>query len=210
MSIFRKSPRVSRREAAAILRCSVDNIRKLDRTRRLLTGRKGPDGAYTYERSEIEAFAKQIERRKVDDGVLTAHVFKMFKRGVPHDEICIETQQASSTIRELHIEYRRGFGLDDPREVREREEQERRDERERREREEERAREDMRAFEAELRALVEPTTPSRPTSAKESVDADRTRDIAERSLAKAREILKKFGGKGGGGGSNSGEGNAAE
>jgi hypothetical protein len=113
----RRRPRVDRREAASILQCSRDNIRRLDKIGELKTGKQDRNGAFTYDRGEIEAIARKRGLHIKPGGELAARVFAMFAANRKFHEIVIETQQEPSAIRALWNEYRSGFdgGLVDKR-----------------------------------------------------------------------------------------------
>lgn len=105
----RRRPRVDRREAASILQCSRDNIRRLDKIGELKTGKKDRNGAFTYDRREVEELARKRGLQIKANGELAARVFAMFTERRKFHEIVIETQQEPSVIRDLWKEYRAGF-----------------------------------------------------------------------------------------------------
>ena len=105
----RRRPRVDRREAAAILQCSRDNVRRLDRIKQLKTGERDRNGTFTYDRREIEEFARKRGLGVKPSGELAARVFRMFKERRPFQDIVIETEQEPEVIRALRQEYEAGF-----------------------------------------------------------------------------------------------------
>jgi hypothetical protein len=187
---FRETPRMSRRDAAEALSCSVDNVRKMDRTRRLITGKKGPDGAYTYERQEIEAVAKQ--KRQTVNGVVSAEVFKMFANGDPHHVVCIRTCLPPATIRALRHEFDRGYADETPAEKLEREKLEAQKERERRESAETVSEQRMKALQVDIDSMIRRVDPTERTSVKNPrVESDPTAEIAKRSIERANEYVRQ-------------------
>lgn len=170
----RKSLRMSRREAADALNCSVDNIRKMDRTGRLKTGRRDINGVFTYARTEIEALAAAVETpRETTEPVITAalttQAFEMFERGAAFHTVCIETRQVPATIRKLRDEFERGWAKYTPEQLREIEEQKARAEQERLERETQKTAEEMKKLQADLDAAYAPKP--RPTNGKSADEA---------------------------------------
>ena len=105
----RRRPRVDRREAASILQCSRDNIRRLDKVGELKTGKKDRNGAFTYDRREVEELARKRGLQIKANGELAARVFAMFEQRRRFAEIVIDTQQEPETILALWKRYRAGF-----------------------------------------------------------------------------------------------------
>src|SRR5215469_4802133 len=97
----RRRARVDRREAAQILDCSRDNVRRMDREGRFKTSKRDRNGVFTYERREIEDLAKQRGLSVKPSGELAARVFAMFKLRRSLEDIVIETQQEPSVIQAL-------------------------------------------------------------------------------------------------------------
>jgi hypothetical protein len=60
----RLRPRVTRREAAKILQCSYDNVRRLERTGKLLSGKTDRNGTVTHVRREVEELARRRGSRR--------------------------------------------------------------------------------------------------------------------------------------------------
>jgi hypothetical protein len=105
----RRRPRVDRREAASILQCSRDNIRRLDKIGELKTGKQDRNGAFTYDRGEIEAMARKRGLHIKPGGELAARVFAMFEERLSFAKIVIATQQDPEVILGLWQRYRAGF-----------------------------------------------------------------------------------------------------
>ena len=105
----RRRPRVDRREAARILQCSRDNVRRLDRIKQLKTGQQDRNGTYTYDRGEIEEFARKRGLAVRPSGELTARVFRLFEARRTFQQICIETEQDPDIIQRLWERYNAGF-----------------------------------------------------------------------------------------------------
>jgi hypothetical protein len=105
----RRRARVDRREAALLLHCSRDNVRRLDKTGQLKTGTRDRNGTFTYDRREIEEIARKRGLGVKPSGELTARVFKLFeaKRTLP--QICIETEQEPDVIQALWERFHGGF-----------------------------------------------------------------------------------------------------
>jgi hypothetical protein len=116
----RRRPRVDRREAAKILGCSRDNVRRLDRIRVLKTGEADRNGTITYDRREIEGLAKERGVGGGPSGELAARVFRMFKERRAFQDIVIETEQEPAVIRALRKEYDAGFSTEHGAETEER------------------------------------------------------------------------------------------
>jgi hypothetical protein len=108
----RRRLRVDRREAASILQCSRDNIRRLDKAKQLKTGQQDRNGTFTYDRREIEELARKRGLSVKPSGELAARVFAMFKARRSFEDIVIETQQEPGVIRELRKEYDAGFTVE--------------------------------------------------------------------------------------------------
>jgi hypothetical protein len=188
---------MTRRQAADALGCSGDNVRKLDRTGRLKTGRKDINGVVTYERSEIEELAAERQRDGVEREVaitpaLTARAFDMFERGVPFHTVCIQTFQIPATIRALRAEFDRGWAKHTPEELHAIEEQRAKAEAERLEREAKESEEEMRKLQAELDAAYAPKV--RATNGKSADEAVRNAESVSRAYlerVKAVEALAK-------------------
>ena len=108
-TIERRRTRVDRREAAQLLHCSRDNVRRLDRIGQLKTGMRDRNGTFTYDRREIEEIARKRGLGVKPSGELTARVFKLFeaKRTLP--QICIETEQEPDVIQALWERFHGGF-----------------------------------------------------------------------------------------------------
>lgn len=111
--LAQRRPRVDRREAARILQCSRDNIRRLDKNGTLRSGRRDVNGAFTYDRREIEKLAHERGQKVKATGELAARVFAMFKARRRFEDIVIETEQPPNVVRALWIEYRTGFDTED-------------------------------------------------------------------------------------------------
>ena len=109
--LAQRRPRVDRREAARILNCSRDNIRRLDKIGTLRTGKRDMNGAYTYDRREIEKLADERGVVGRPTGELAARVFAMFKARKPFEDIVIETEQDPLTILTLRQHYDAGFAF---------------------------------------------------------------------------------------------------
>jgi hypothetical protein len=126
----KRRPRVARREAADILACSRDNVRRLDRIGVLKTGKADRNGTITYDRREIEELARKRGQQVTDSGELVAHVFALFKAGRRFEDVCIETKQPPDVVQALWDRYRAGYDYgrkreetDEERAAREHEEQ---------------------------------------------------------------------------------------
>lgn len=137
---------VTRREAAVILGCSPDNVRRMERNGQL---HSQPDrnGTSKLDRLEVEARAAERGRKPKISGPLTARVFRMFKAKVSFADICIETEQDADTILRLWRQYTDGF---EAAEERVDDEAAAREERARREREQREYDEEVRALDEEL------------------------------------------------------------
>ncbi len=96
--------RVSRREAAKILRTSYENVRRLQR-QQLLNGVPDEHGHYWFDREEVEALARKRNASAVLDGELTARVFAMIKAGKTVNEIVIGTRETLPTVERLWDAY---------------------------------------------------------------------------------------------------------
>ena len=105
----RRRPRVDRREAARMLQCSRDNVRRLDRIKQLKTGKQDRNGTYTYDRGEVESLANKRGLRVRPSGELAARVFRMFKERRPFQDIVIETEQEPEVILALRQQFEVGF-----------------------------------------------------------------------------------------------------
>lgn len=105
----RRRPRVDRREAAQILHCSRDNVRRLDRVGTLRTGKRDRNGTFTYDRREVEELARKRGLGVKANGELTARVFRLFKERRSFEDICIETEQEPDVIQALWERYNGGF-----------------------------------------------------------------------------------------------------
>lgn len=101
--------RVTRREAAKILQCSYDNVRRLERTGRLRSGKADRNGTITHERREVEDLARQRGFNIKPSGELTARVFLLFEAKRTFHQVCIETQQEPDLIQGLWERYQGGF-----------------------------------------------------------------------------------------------------
>jgi hypothetical protein len=110
----RRRPRVSRREAAQILQCSRDNVRRLERIKQLKTTQADRNGAMTYDRREVEELARQRGQNVKASGALTARVFALFKAERTFQDVCIETEQDADTILALWERYQRGYDFGKP------------------------------------------------------------------------------------------------
>jgi DNA-binding transcriptional MerR regulator len=110
----RRRPRVSRREAAQILQCSRDNVRRLERIKQLKTAQADRNGAMTYDRREVEELARQRGMNIKPTGALTAKVFALFKAQRSFEDVCIETEQDADTILALWGRYQRGYDFGKP------------------------------------------------------------------------------------------------
>ena len=125
----RRRLRVDRREAASILQCSRDNIRRLDKAKQLKTGQQDRNGTFTYDRREVEELARKRGLGVKPSGELAARVFAMFKARRSFEDIVIETQQEPEVVLALWQRYRAGFhghqltADDETRELAEHEEQ---------------------------------------------------------------------------------------
>jgi DNA-binding transcriptional MerR regulator len=108
-TIERRRTRVDRREAAQLLHCSRDNVRRLDKIGQLKTGTRDRNGTFTYDRREIEEIARKRGLGVKPSGELTARVFKLLeaKRSLP--QICIETEQEADVIQALWERFNGGF-----------------------------------------------------------------------------------------------------
>ena len=92
-----------------MLQCSRDNVRRLDKINQLKTGKRDRNGTFTYERREIEEFARRRGLSVKPSGELTAKVFALFKLQRSFQDICIETKQDPDTILALWERYQAGF-----------------------------------------------------------------------------------------------------
>ena len=110
----RRRPRVSRREAAQILQCSRDNVRRLERIKQLKTTQADRNGAMTYDRREVEELARQRGMSLKPTGALTARVFALFKAQKSFEDVCIETEQDAETVLALWDRYQRGYDFGKP------------------------------------------------------------------------------------------------
>jgi DNA-binding transcriptional MerR regulator len=110
--LAQRRPRVDRREAARILQCSRDNIRRLDKNGTLRSGRRDVNGAFTYDRREIEKLAHERGQKVKATGELAARVFAMFKARKRFEDIVIETEQEPPAILALWRYYKSGFEFD--------------------------------------------------------------------------------------------------
>jgi hypothetical protein len=101
--------RVDRREAAHMLQCSRDNVRRLHRLGALKTGKADCNGTITYDRREIEELARKRGLSVKPNGELTARVFALFEAKRSFHQICIETQQEPDVIQALWERFQAGF-----------------------------------------------------------------------------------------------------
>jgi hypothetical protein len=108
-TIERRRTRVDRREAAQLLHCSRDNVRRLDRVGQLKTGTRDRNGTFTYDRREIEDLARRRGLGVKPSGELVALVFELFKTGKPFEDVCIATKQEPDVIQSLWERYRGGY-----------------------------------------------------------------------------------------------------
>jgi hypothetical protein len=104
-----RRPRVTRREAAEILKTSYDNVRRLQRIKQLATTKHDREGTVTYDRREVESLAKKRGLEVKPSGELAARVFAMFKVRKRLEDIVIETQQEPDTILALWQRYQAGL-----------------------------------------------------------------------------------------------------
>ena len=109
--LAQRRPRVDRREAARILNCSRDNVRRLDKNGSLRTGKRDLNGAFTYDRREIEKLADVRGVGVRPTGELAARVFAMFKARRLFEDIVIETEQDPLVILTLRRHYDAGFAF---------------------------------------------------------------------------------------------------
>jgi DNA-binding transcriptional MerR regulator len=109
VGVERRHPRVDRREAARILNCSRDNVRRMDRIGRLRSGKRDHNGTYTYDRREIEKIALERGGELRPSGELAARVFRMFTERKKFHEIVIETEQEPTVVLALWRQYQSGF-----------------------------------------------------------------------------------------------------
>jgi hypothetical protein len=107
MNSVRRSARVTRREAASILKTSYENVKRLQRAKQLVSS---PDknGVHRFSRVEVEELARRRGFGIKPGGELAAKVFAMFKSGKDWRDIVIETSQEPETIRELWRQYHGG------------------------------------------------------------------------------------------------------
>ncbi len=103
-----RRPRVTRTEAAKILKTSYENIRRLQRVGQL---HSQPDrhGVHRFDRREVEELARRRGLQIKPSGELAATVFAMFKARKRFEDIVIETQQEPDTILALWQRYNAGF-----------------------------------------------------------------------------------------------------
>ena len=105
----RRRSRVDRREAAKILQCSRDNVRRLDKAGRFKSSKKDRNGTFTYDRREIEEIARRRGLGIKPSGELTARVSRLFEAKRTFQQVCIETEQEPDVIQALWERYRAGF-----------------------------------------------------------------------------------------------------
>ncbi len=86
-------------------------MRRLDRTGTLRSGKRDINGAYTYDRREIEKLASERGSSARPSGELAARVFAMFKARRPFEDIVIETEQEPLVILTLRKHYDAGFSF---------------------------------------------------------------------------------------------------
>jgi hypothetical protein len=108
-NVERRRPRVDRREAALILHCSRDNVRRLDKVGQLKTGKRDRNGTFTYDRREVEELARRRGLGVKPSGELTARAFELFKAGKSFEDVCIATKQEPDVIQTLWERYRGGY-----------------------------------------------------------------------------------------------------
>ena len=101
--------RVDRREAARILQCSRDNVRRLDRTGQLKSSKQDRNGTFTYDRSEIEELARARGLGVKPTGELVARIFAMFEARKRFVEIVIETKQEPDVVQALWERFNAGY-----------------------------------------------------------------------------------------------------
>ena len=103
-----RRPRITRSEAAKILKTSYENIRRLQRVGQL---RSEPDrhGVHRFDRREVEALARRRGLQISPTGELAARVFRLIKDGRSFHDIVIDTEQEPPTILALWEQYRSGF-----------------------------------------------------------------------------------------------------
>ncbi|MCW5831337.1 MAG: hypothetical protein KIS78_02630 [Labilithrix sp.] len=81
----------------------------MDKAGQFKSSRQDRNGTFTYDRREIEEFARQRGLNVKPSGELAARVFAMFKARKRFEDIVIETEQEPDAILELWRRYSAGF-----------------------------------------------------------------------------------------------------
>jgi hypothetical protein len=104
---------LTRMHVARMLRCSIANVRKLEKTGKLkpIIDRQG---VRRFERTQVEIVCRERLREGFRtggiDGELAAEVFSYFRNQMPLADIVIKTHASPETIRTLWDEYKRPLG----------------------------------------------------------------------------------------------------
>jgi hypothetical protein len=104
---------LTRMHVARMLRCSIANVRKLEKTGKLkpIIDRQG---VRRFERTQVEIVCRERLREGFRtggiDGELAAEVFSYFRNQMPFADIVIKTHASPEAIRMLWDEYKRPLG----------------------------------------------------------------------------------------------------
>jgi hypothetical protein len=105
------SHRVTRKQAATILKCGYHNVLRLERSG-ALKSYKNKAGNFTLDRDEVLRFAAERSRRSDDaEGELQATVVEMLEAGATMAAIVKKTRKPVPKIRAIKAEIDQGFGL---------------------------------------------------------------------------------------------------
>jgi hypothetical protein len=107
---LRKSPRVTRKQTALMLTCTVQNVRWLEKHGHLRTGRKGTDGGVTYDREEVERVANHRRSLRLYASTADAvEAFKLFAKGVSLDKVVTTIGLHPDVVFDLRLKFDRGY-----------------------------------------------------------------------------------------------------
>lgn len=101
---------VTRREAAAILGCSYENVKRLQRIGQL---HSYPDkrGVHRFDRREVEALAAKRGVRAELAPEKQVEAFRLFKANASFDDVVLATRISPKELLELHERYLLGYNF---------------------------------------------------------------------------------------------------
>jgi hypothetical protein len=104
---------VTRREAATILGCSYENVKRLQRIGQL---HSYPDkrGVHRFDRREVEALALKRGQHQEIPREKELEAFRLFKLRTPFEDVFLATAIALSKLLELFERFQRGYNYGKP------------------------------------------------------------------------------------------------